>query len=151
MYYWQIDKSKLKHETMSGRWYKARVLSQERAICVIDTISTVLRVNQFKVRREKGAWNDAALSPDSPPPPLPSGSVPRERLGGPREQAMDQLPGQAVPEVCWIAPRGVRTDVVELPNGSGSCLAVCSQHCLRTGSRLTVGKQLSQSSSYADS
>ena len=37
VYYCQIDKSQVKHGTISDRWYKARVLSQERAICVIDT------------------------------------------------------------------------------------------------------------------
>ena len=55
VYYWQIDKSKIKHGTTSGRWYKARILSQEGAICVIDTGSTVLRVNQSKLRKERYA------------------------------------------------------------------------------------------------
>ena len=93
MYYWQIDKSKIKQGTRSGRWYKARVLSQEGAICEIDTEATVLRLNQSKLRQEKGAWNDVALSPDIPPLPPPSDLVPREPLDVPREQAMDQLPG----------------------------------------------------------
>ena len=61
---------------------------------MIDTGATVLRANQSKLRQEKGAWNDAALSLDSPPLPPPSDSVPRERLGIPPERAMDQLPGQ---------------------------------------------------------
>ena len=87
-----------------------------------------MRVAQSKLRQEKGAWNDAALSPDSQPPPPPSDSVPRERQDIPREQAIDQLPGQGIPEIFWIAPRGVRTDVMELSNGSGSFLALCSQH-----------------------
>ena len=52
VYYWQVDKSKIKHGVTSGRWYKARVLSQEGAICVIDTGTTVLRVNRSKVRKE---------------------------------------------------------------------------------------------------
>jgi hypothetical protein len=51
--YWQIDKSKIKQGTMSGRWCKARVLSQEGALCVIDTGTTVLRVNQSKLRQER--------------------------------------------------------------------------------------------------
>ena len=46
VYDWQVDKSKIKHGVTYGRWYKARVLSQEGAICVIDTDTTVLRVNQ---------------------------------------------------------------------------------------------------------
>ena len=29
VYYWQIDKNKIKQGPMSSRWYKARVLSQE--------------------------------------------------------------------------------------------------------------------------
>ena len=91
---------------MSGRWYKARVLPQEGAICVVDTGATVLRVSQSKLRQEKGAWNDLALSLDSPPLPPPSDSVPRERLDVPRERAIDQLPRQGAPEVYWTAPRG---------------------------------------------
>ena len=46
VYYWPVDNSKIKHGVTSGRWFKARVLSQEGAICVIDTGTTVLRVNQ---------------------------------------------------------------------------------------------------------
>ena len=149
--YWQIDKSKIKQGTMTGKWYKARVLSQEKAICVIDTETSVLRVNQTKLRQEEGAWNDVALPPDSPPLPPPSDSVPRERLDVPREQAMDQLPSQGAPEVFWIAPRGVRTDVMKLSSGSGSFLALCSQHGLRTGSCLTMGNELSHSSGCAES
>ena len=93
---------------MSGRRYKARVLSQEGAICVIETGTAVLRVNQSKLRQEQGVWHDVALSRDSPPLPPPSDSAPRDRLDVPRERAMGQLPGQGVPEVFCIAPRGVR-------------------------------------------
>ena len=45
VYYWQVDNSKIKHGVASGRWFKARVLSKERLIFVIDTGTTVLRVN----------------------------------------------------------------------------------------------------------
>ena len=118
-----IGKSKerrIKQGTTSGRWYKARVLSQEGAICVIDIGTTVLRVSQSKLRQEKGAWNDAASSPDHPQPPPPSASAPRERLDLPRERAIDQLPGQGAPEVYRTAPRGVRLDVMELSDRSGA-------------------------------
>ena len=112
--YWQLKKCKIKQRTMSGRWSKARVLSQEGAICVMDTSTTVLRVSQSKRRQEKGAWNDAALSPDSSPPPPPSDSAPREQLDVPRERAIDQLPRQGAPDVYWIVPRGAPTDFMEL-------------------------------------
>ena len=105
---------------------------------MIDTGTTVLRVNQSRLRQEKVACNEAALSLDSTPLPPPSDSAPRERLDVLRERAMDQLPGQGVPEVFWIACRGVRTDVMDLSNGSGLCSALCSQHGLRTGPCLTV-------------
>ena len=104
MYYWQIDNMKIKPGTMSGKCCKARVLSQEGAICAIDMGTTMLRVNQSELRQEKGVWNDAALPLDCPPPPPPSDSVPRERQDAPRDRAMVQLPGQGVPEVFWIAP-----------------------------------------------
>ena len=113
---------------------------------MIDTRTTVLRVSQSKLRQENGAWNDVALPPDNPSPPPPS-----ERLEVPRERAIFQLPRKGAPEVYWIVPSGVRTDVVELSNGSGSFWAVRSQHGLRTGSCLTAGRELAQSSSYAES
>ena len=56
VYYWQVDKRKIKHGVTSGRWYKARVLSQEGAICVIDTGTTVLRVNQSNCGKKNG-WS----------------------------------------------------------------------------------------------
>ena len=55
----KLTKSKIIRGTTSGRWYKARILSQEGAICVIDTGSTVLRVKQAKLRKGKYA-NDVA-------------------------------------------------------------------------------------------
>ena len=48
VFYWQLDKSKIKQGVASGRWVKANVLSQEGAACVIDTGTTVLRINMLK-------------------------------------------------------------------------------------------------------
>ena len=62
---------------------------------------------------------DHSSDVSAPPLPSPSDSVPLERLDAPLERAMDQLPGQVVPEVFGVAPRGVRTDGMELSNGSG--------------------------------
>ena len=121
---------------------QSSVLSQEGAIRVIDARATVLRVNQSKLRQDKGASNDVALSPDHPHPPPPSALAPRERLDLPRERAIDQIPRQGAPEVYWTAPRGVRPDVMELSDGSGAFLAVCNQHGLRTGSSLALGSKL---------
>ena len=67
VYYWQVDKSKIKHGVNSGRWYKAGVVSQEGAICVIDTGTTVLRVNQSKLRKEKGMESPTDLVPREQP------------------------------------------------------------------------------------
>ena len=87
VYNWQVGKSKIKQGTTSVRWYKARVLSQEGAICVIDTGTTVLRVNQSKLRQEKATWHNVSSSPDHRQPHPPSASAPRERLDPPRERA----------------------------------------------------------------
>ena len=76
VYYWQVDKSKIKHGVTSGRWFKARVLSQEGAICVIDTGNTALRVNQPKLQKEKAVE-------------LPSGPSQRERADH-QPEATDQ-------------------------------------------------------------
>ena len=91
---------------------------------MIDTGTTVLRVNQSKLRQKSGAWNDVALSPDSPPLPPRPDSMPRERLNVPRERSEDQLPRQGLPEVVWISPKGTRTDVMNcqtVPESSLPC------------------------------
>ena len=36
VYYWQVDKSKIKHGVTSGRWFKARVLSQTQ-LCEVQS------------------------------------------------------------------------------------------------------------------
>ena len=58
VFYWQVEQSKIKQGIATGQWFKARVLSQEGAVCVIDTVTTVLRVNQTKLRKDKDIWND---------------------------------------------------------------------------------------------
>jgi hypothetical protein len=70
--YWQVDKVKIKRGVTSGRWFKARVLSQEGAICVIDIGSTVLRTNQSNLRKEQFVESAAD-------------SLPRERLDAPTD------------------------------------------------------------------
>ena len=100
-FYWQVDKSKIKHGVTSGRWYKARVLSQEGAICVIDTGTTVIRLNQSKLRKEKGM--------ETLPDPAP-----REQSDLPSDSADT---GHSVPSVCWIGPRHTSVDTLELSDG----------------------------------
>ena len=60
-------------------------MSQEGAICVIDTGLTVLRVKHSRLMRETSAWNDAAISNDavSAVPSL----APHERSDIPRERS----------------------------------------------------------------
>ena len=73
VYYWQIDKSKIKHGTTSWRWYKARIVSQEGAVCAIDTGSTVLWVTQSKLRKEnmRTRWLIFENQISAPQQPLP--------------------------------------------------------------------------------
>ena len=51
-FYWQVCKSNIKQGAPSGQWFRAQVVSKERAICVFGTGSTVKRANQTKMRRE---------------------------------------------------------------------------------------------------
>ena len=51
----------------SGRWFRAKVLSQNRAIGVIGAGSTVMRANQTRLRRERGAWHDVGVPQEGPP------------------------------------------------------------------------------------
>ena len=92
-----MDNSKIKHGVTSGRWYKARVLSQEGAIRAIDTGTTVLRVNQSTWRKEQGM--------ESPTDP-----VPRDRSD---IQSDPTDTGQSVRLVYWIGPRHASVDVLE--------------------------------------
>ena len=87
-FYWQLDQRKLKQGVPSGRWYKARVLSQEGAVCVIDTGATVLWANQSKLRKERNAWDDVQPPPDQEQLIPPIHPLPRERL---RESSAQSL------------------------------------------------------------
>ena len=112
----------------------ARALSQEGAICVIDTGTTVLTWKQSKLRTEKGACNAVIVAREHSHSisVSASSSLPRERLEVLGGYSMDQLPEHNVSEVYWY-PQHVLPDVIELSDGSGSFLAICSQHGLRAG------------------
>ena len=101
VYYWQLDKSKKSHGATSGRWFKARVLSQEGAICVIDTGTTVLRVNQSELRKEKFVESL-------------TDSLPRDRPDVPADYGDHN---QLAPTVYLIIPKHVTVDVLELSDG----------------------------------
>jgi hypothetical protein len=133
VYFWQIDKSKIKHGTTSGRCYKARILSQEGAICVIDTGATVLQVNQSNLRKEKFAGDTT----DSRGPDLsatPTSSLPRERLDVSDDQPQDHI----APDVYWITSEHAIVDIMELSDGRSTFSSICNQYGLRTGESLTL-------------
>ena len=138
VYYWQIDKSKIKHGTTSGRWYKARILSQEGAICVIDTGSTVLRINQPKMRKAKFA-GDTTDPRGSDVSATPTSSLPRERPDIPDDHPQDH----PAPDVYWITPQHVTVDILELSNGRSIFSSICNLYGLRTGECLNLKGQFS--------
>jgi hypothetical protein len=133
VYDWQVDKSKIKHGVTSGRWYKGRVLSQEGAICVIDTGTTVLRVNQSRLRKEKGMESQPDLVSHGKSD-LPSDSTDT---------------GHSVPSVYWIGPRHASVDVLELSDGLRLFTSICHQQGLLTGKCVSLKGRFSQSSDYA--
>ncbi len=104
----RLTNSKIKHWTTSGRWYKARILSQEGAICVIDTGSTVLRVNQSKLWKEK-LPGDTTESRGSYLSVASSMSLPRERP----DILEDRLQYHPAPDVYWIIPQHISVDVMD--------------------------------------
>ena len=112
VYYWQVDKStKKKHGTTSGRWFKARVLSQEGAICVLMQVPQFLRVNQSKLRKEKFV--------DSP-----TDSLPRERPDVPADATYQN---HLAPTNYWTTPQHVTVNVLELSDGLCAFSSVCNQ------------------------
>ena len=111
-------------------------LSQEGAICVIDTGSTVLRVHQSKMRKEMFA-GDTTDSRGSDLSDTPTSSLPRERLDVPDDQPTDH----PSPDVYWATPQRITADVMELSDGSSTFLSICSQYGLRTGECLNIKGQ----------
>ena len=107
---------------------KARILSQEEAICVIDTGSTVLRANQSKLRKEKSTNDVADSREQDQSAPTAASSLPRERPDVPDDQSQEHL----APEVYWIISQLVTMGVMELADGSGILSAIWNQHGLRT-------------------
>ena len=83
----RLTKRKIKHGTTSGRRYNARALSQEGAICVMDTGSTVLRVSQSKLRKEMFANDVSDLTDQST---TTTSSLPRERPDAPNDHSQEQ-------------------------------------------------------------
>ena len=98
-------------------------------MCGMDTGSTVLRVNQSKLRKARFA-NDVVASRESDQPTPTTSSLPRERPDAPADQSQ----GHPAPDVYWITPQHNRMDVMELSDGlSTFVLASCTQYGLRTG------------------
>ena len=134
----RLTTSTIKHATTSGRWYKARILSQEGAICVTDTGATVPRVNQSKLRKEKFAGDSTDLQ-ESDLSATPTLSLPRERLDVPDDQPQDHL----APDVYWITPQHASVDIMELLDGRSTLVSICNQYGLRTGECLSLKGQFS--------
>ena len=36
-FYWQVDPSKIKHGVAQGKWVRGKIVSQEGAICILDS------------------------------------------------------------------------------------------------------------------
>ena len=101
-----MDKSKIKHGVTFGRWFKARVHVQEGAICVIDTGTTVLRVNQSKLRKEKAV------------------ELPSERS---ELQSESTDKDHSAPQVYWIGPQHSTMNVLERSDGLSLFSSICNQ------------------------
>ena len=53
------------------RWVRGTVISQEGAMVNVHVDSTVMRVNQSKIRRDHDEWHDAAVPGLNNPDPVP--------------------------------------------------------------------------------
>ena len=94
MFVWIDDKAKYK---AVGRWAHARVISQNGAIVTVETDKAVLRVNQWKVRRDYDPWHDVPLprnldKPEKDVPLEPEDETENlEENEGPADQAADYV------------------------------------------------------------
>ena len=72
VFVWMNDESKKKAE---GIWVRGKVVSQEGAMVLVQVHTSVLRVNQSKVRRDHDPWHDVAI-PLNPEPEVKEESAP---------------------------------------------------------------------------
>ena len=104
-------------------------MSHEGAICVIDTGTTVMRVNQSKLRREHDDWHEFAvpLSDDPPaaPPPVPA-------------PLKAEVTDESIPDVYWLVHMKGKVDVQELFSGSARVSSACADHGLRVAAAIDL-------------
>lgn len=83
VWYYQVDKSKIKRGAKAGRWIRAKVIraSPRSSTVVIDLGTGILQVNQSLLRRDADIFSDTEIpmiDPAAPtvPPPVPTPIVP---------------------------------------------------------------------------
>ena len=108
VYYWHVDPSKINHGKAHGQWLKGRISSQSGAICIIDIGTSLLRVNQSKLRKAHGDWSDV--------------DVPLE------EEAIVDL--QTLSSSLWLAQSQGKCDVQEFYSGSMHLSSACANTAL---------------------
>ena len=61
VFYWQQDPNKIKHGVAARKWIRGKIIGQEGAICIIDTGTAIIRVNQSKLRKDHDDWHDVPV------------------------------------------------------------------------------------------
>ena len=115
VYYWQTDPSKLKHGKAYGKWVRGTVTSQKGAICILDTGTSLIRVNQSKLRKDHDDWHDVPI---------------------PLDEEVDEEQA-SLANSFWLAENG-KLDFQELFSGSARSSSACADEGLKTGSPIDL-------------
>ena len=111
VFYWNQDKSKIKNK---GEWIRGKVLAQNGPMVTLETMNTVMTVNQSKVRREHDEWHDVPLPPILENPDISPSASSSEKKEEERPSESKQLavPPQSVESlVFW---QDIRPEFMEI-------------------------------------
>ena len=123
VFYWNQDKSKIKNK---GEWIRGKVLAQNGPMVTLETMNTVMTVNQSKVRREHDEWHDAPLPPilENPDISPSASSSEKKEEERPSESKQIAVPPQSVESlVFW---QDVRPEFMEIGHFTPTMSFACA-------------------------
>ena len=149
VWYYQVDKSKIKRGAKAGRWIRAKVIraSPRSSMVVIDLGTRILQVNQSLLRRDADIFSETEIpmiDPAAPtvPPPVPAPTVPPP---APASSSSASAPAPAdtsepvedvsasYAHVLWQCMMKGKLDFLELFAGSARLSQCAALRGLRTG------------------
>ena len=106
----------LSMEKAYGKWIRGTVTSQTGAICILDTGTSIIRVNQSKLRKDHDDWHDVPI---------------------PLDEAADEDQASLAGSF-WLATPSGKLDFQEMCSGSARSSSACADEGLKTGSPIDL-------------